>query len=156
MRKIFYVMIVIAMAAPSWAVDPTVTFDKIGDVAIVTIAHTGDSSTGAVPSVSTDAYTHKGLAITEHIKGLALDQVEVNPGTPAPDAADVTVTQNGIDLLDGAGTELIHPTDSLAALPATMGVPKLQPIKGPLTYTVTGQSTINAQFVIESTFVRIK
>ena len=74
----------------------------------------------------------------------------------APDAANVTVNQDGQDLLGGKGTNLIHATLTYDVFPYStfMSKDRLPMITGTITYAVTGQITASANWTTELQFGR--
>ena len=97
----------------------------------------------------------KSTTFGKLIIGWFLHKIIVNPGTTAPTAAtDLTITDSdGIDYLDGNGTDLIHNIDSKQSYPAIDGVPSLQPITSDLVLTITNNAVNSATLTVKLFFV---
>ena len=123
----------------------------------VTYAVTANAGDGAVTNISTNTDTiADGRTYTQLIRGKSLKAVEAFPtsGGTAPDAADVTVKDSdGLDLLNGNGTSLIHATDKQSTYPMIDGQAAVIPVRGALTIGVANQSTASANFTLRLTFV---
>lgn len=90
------------------------TKNYIGGATVISLACTGDASDGSIP-IQTISTAALGL-----VQGTSyLYQVVAYPtsGGTAPDAADVTVTMNGQDLLGGKGVNLIHAANTQDTFP---------------------------------------
>lgn len=123
---------------------------EFGTGSMITLACTGDSSDGSIPSTTVDV---------SHLKGkFYLYQVVAFPtsGGTAPDAADVTVTMDGQDLLGGKGVNLIHATATQDVFPYStfMSSWRFPLITSNLTLAVANQATASANFTILLKFVR--
>jgi len=157
MKRVFYVILLIVLTATvAWS-DGTVSeiFTKIDkQTALIKYAITGDASTGAMSAISSDDYKLSGQDYTSLIRGWDLVEVRAYPtsGGTAPDAADVTVTENSLDLLDGNGTGLIHATATKTTYPQKDGLPAHLRVLGAVTVTVTNQATASADYTIELRF----
>ena len=85
MKKLFIVMMALLFAGAAFGAGTVTQEEDRVNTGTRTITFTciGDSSNGSIPDtdVSDPAF----------IKGWRLYDVEVNPGTPAPDAADVLI-----------------------------------------------------------------
>lgn len=117
-----------------------------------------DPSDGSFPAISTGIIANapgSSTTFTKLIIGWFLHKIIVNPGTTAPTAAtDITITDDdGIDFLDGNGTDLIHNTDSKQAYGMIDGVPSLQPITSDLLLTITNNAVNSATFAVKLIFV---
>lgn len=123
---------------------------KTGDcIRVLEFLCVGDAADGSVPD------TPITEANTRDLRGYGLDQVQVNPGTPAPDEANVLIKDTyGIDMLGGNGTALIHATTSKGTVPATDSQSKVQPIFETLTLSIENQATASAQYSIRLIFTR--
>lgn len=123
----------------------------------VTYAVTANAGDGAVTNISTNTDTiADGRTYTQLIRGKSLKAVEAFPtsGGTAPDAADVTVKDSdGLDLLGGNGTNLIHATAKQSTYPMIDGQAAVIPVRGALTIGVANQSTASANFTLRLTFV---
>jgi hypothetical protein len=88
----------------------------------------------------------------------ALNSVVVYPtsGGTAPDAADVQVLMNGMDLLGGLGTNLIHATATQGLNPASTFTGNIwfPIITGTLTLKVSNQATASANYTVKLLFYR--
>jgi len=117
----------------------------------ITFTCTGDSGDGSFPATAMSA------ASLAHVKGWFLLKIAVNPGATAPTVdSDLTLTDgDGIDILDGNGTDLIHNTDSKATYGQVDGMPITQPVQDAWTLTITNNSVNSAIIVIKLTFFRI-
>ena len=113
-----------------------------------------NGDTGTVPDRTTDEDRFQGDKLTGFIKGWSLVFVVAYP-TPsgkAPDAADITVKQTGIDLLGAGGANLIHATNPLS-VPAKISTSVVPyPIYDVLTVGVTNHVTASGEFTIELIF----
>lgn len=118
---------------------------------VVKLVCTGDSSNGSIPTITIDM---DNIALGKHF----LYQVITYPtsGGTAADAADVTVTMNGQDLLGGKGVNLIHATATQDTLPYStfMSLYRYPMIYAALTLAVANQATASANYTIELVFVR--
>ena len=123
------------------------------DDIVVTYAITA-AANGSVTDIGTDDDSSNGVTVSQYILGKRLNAVEAFPtvGGVAPDAADITVKQNGLDILGGNGINLIHATDTKSTYPMIDGFPALYPIRSELTIGVANQVTNAAQFTIKMTF----
>ena len=87
-----------------------------------------------------------------------LYQVIARPttGGTAPDAADIAVLMNGMDLLGGKGVNLIHATATQDTFPysAFMSSYRFPAITDALTLTVANEAANGANYTIELVFVR--
>jgi hypothetical protein len=115
----------------------------------VTITWTGDGSTGGVSGWVTDNITvptafcrsgatfgASGCTLTEAIRGYYLLTVSTKPGTTAPTSYGATWTDAlGVDLFNGAVT-----SRSTSAA-QSVNVQTNQPLSGPYTFALSGQST---------------
>lgn len=126
---------------------------EVLEVTYVITAHTD----GTVTDISTNTDTiHDGISTyTDLIKGRELTKVEAFPtsGGTAPDAADVTVSDSdGLDLLNGNGTGLIHATDKKSTYPLNDVLPSTITVRGALTIAIANQGTNGADFTIRLCF----
>jgi len=129
--------------------------DRVGEDVVLTYLITATVTTGAVTDISTVTDSFNGETFTQHIMGKSLKVVEAYPtaGGTAPDAADVTVKQNGLDLLGGFGVNLIHATATKSTYPRIDGQAVTYPIKDTLTIGVTNNIASLANFTIRLTFI---
>ena len=147
MKKLFIVMMALLFAGAASGAG-TVTQDGAVNVntgtRTLTFTCVGDSSNGSIPDTDTNDDN------TAFIKGWRLYDVEVNPGTPAPDAADVLIKNAaGRDFLDSLGTNLVHATNT-----QSMGdsMPFFDVVDGVITLDVDNQGTASAQYTVKMTF----
>lgn len=158
MIKKAFVMIILAvmlMASNAWAAGScTETVQSyIGGSVVVKQACTGDSSNGSIPTIT---FSSDAMAL---IKGTHyLYQVKAYPtsGGTAPDAADVTVVMDGMDLLGGKGVNLIHATATQDTLPYStfMSMYRFPAVTNTITSAVSNQATVSANWTLEYIFVR--
>ena len=104
------------------------------------------------------AATVPDTALTEDMSGWWLERIVVNPGTTAPTVnSDITLEDaDGVDVLGGAGTNLIHNTASTHAFPLNATVPVRVPITGTLTQTIANNAVNSANIVIKYIFTKYK
>ena len=117
----------------------------------VTFSCTGDAADGTIPDTDTATTDANGKILNATLtQGWYLHDVKTVPGATAPDAADVLIKDtDGLDLLDGLGTNLIHATN-----PQSMGdsMPFYPPVTGVLTLDVNNQDTVSATYTVELKF----
>jgi hypothetical protein len=107
------------------------------EITYVCTAHTDGTTT----AISTDSDTIADeRTYTQLIRGRRFRAIEAFPtsGGEAPDD-DVNVTvkdSDGLDLLNGNGTNLVHSTDKKIAYAETDGVPAEIPVRGALTIAI--------------------
>jgi len=118
----------------------------------VTILITADGSGGAVTSLTISSTTNP--SIYDRIYGKKLGEVVAYPtaGGTAPDAADVTVKRNLLDLLGGNGVNLIHATSTLSTYPMIDGYPAKPRIYQAIVIAVANHTTNSAHITIELIF----
>ncbi len=130
----------------------TQTINRLSDgFVIVKLVYTGDSGDGSVPKqtvYSSDLAVQTGA--------IYLYQVKTYPGATAPDAADVTVKMDGMDLLGGKGVNLIHATSTQDTLPYStfMSAYRYPAITSHVSVEVANQATASAKYTIELIFVK--
>jgi hypothetical protein len=124
-----------------------------GGMVIVSFACTGDSANGSIPA---KAFSAAAMALIEGTHWLAQVKVYPTTGGTAPDAADVTVTMNGMDLLGGKGVNLIHATATQDTLPYSsfMALYRYPPVTDTITTAVANQGTGSANWTIDHIFSR--
>jgi hypothetical protein len=111
---------------------------------------TGASDDGSIPATPISAANMK--LIQDKTRLLSVMAYPTSGGT-APDAANVTLTMNGQDLLGGAGANLIHATATQDAYPLNTGGDIRFPlITNTVTLGVAAQATVSANYTIEATF----
>lgn len=157
MKKIFLaIMAVLLMASTSWATAGSCTqtvSDYIGGMVKVSLVCTADSTNGTLPTQTIDTDTMTLLTGTYYLYSVTAYKTV---GGTAPDAADVTVLMNSMDLLGGKGVNLIHASATYDTAPysAFMASYRYPMIVNTLTVAVANQSTSSANFTIELLFVR--
>jgi hypothetical protein len=119
----------------------------------IILACTGDSGDGSIPT--------QYVTTSTEILGagaIFLYQVKTYPtkGGTAPDAADVAIYQEGMDLLGGKGVNLIHATSAQDTVPYSlfMTAYRYPPITSNVTLTVANQATVSANYTIEMIFLK--
>jgi len=149
-------LVPVAMAAESVTLDDAGgrIYDQRGNwvtyVITVTIVTAADGSLTAETINAADAGIIRGGPL-----GWCLDEVIVDPGTTKPLAdSDITITQNGDDLLDGNGTDLVHSDNTLSTYPACDGQAKRRPIYADLSLDITGNNVNSATVVVYLIFAR--
>jgi hypothetical protein len=158
MKKLISIIIlaVMLMASNVWAVagscvqTPSALSPYVFQVKFVC---TGDSTNGTLPTQTIDSATMATLTGNYY-----LYTVTAYPtvGGTAPDAADVAVKMDGMDLLGAKGVNLIHATATYDTLPysAFMSSYRYPMVTNTLTYTVTNQGTVSATWTTDLLFVR--
>ena len=116
-----------------------------------------DSSDASFPATSTGTIAGapgNSTSFTKLIQGWFLLKVNVNPGAVAPTVNSNVFFKDGdaIDLLGGAGENLIHDTGSKAARPLLNGKELSQPIIGDMIFTITGNAVNSALVVVKFIF----
>jgi hypothetical protein len=154
MKKILLIIAAIfLMASCAWAAGTctqTPYYYQPNGAVTVTLVCTADA-TGAIDTQVIESGTMNIL------KGYYyLYQVVTFPGATAPDAADVTVKMNGIDLLGAKGVNLIHATATQDTLPYStfMSAYRYPLITDNLTVTVANQATNAAKYTIKLIFAK--
>jgi hypothetical protein len=124
-----------------------------GGAFIVTLVCTGDSSSGSIPAINIAA---SYMAVVEGTHYLYLVNAYPTADGTAPDAADVSVTMAGEDLLGGKGANLIHATAKQGTIPYStfMTNYRYPIITGQLAVAVANQATESANYTVELIFVR--
>lgn len=112
---------------------------------------------GTVSDISTDTDTiQDGVSTyTDLIKGRELSKVEAFPtsGGTAPDAANVTVSDSdGLDLLNGNGTSLIHATDKKSTYPLNDDIASTITVRGALTIAVSTMTNSGSDVTLRLCF----
>ena len=132
-------------------------------VAIITFTCKGDVAGGTVGTIPNTAMS---TTQTNRVMGMFLHSVIVDPGTVAPDAADVFILNAASeDLLGSAdgttainGLNLIHATLGRTTTPKTL-VPNTSDanyrplVTGPLTLKVLNQATAEADWTVTLVFI---
>ena len=156
MKKLLWIAaVMVALALPgsvlaAGACPQEPVADPGGRYVTITFTCTGDSGDGSVPAT---AFNAANMALI--LDKARLNYVRAYPtsGGTAPDAADVTLTMNGQDLLGGAGANLIHATATQDVYPLNTGGDIRFPlITGTVTLGVANQATASANYTIEAVF----
>ena len=156
MKKLLMISaLIVALAIPVslWAAGSctqTPTRDASSRYVLIKFACTGAADDGSIPAtpISADNMT----LILDKARLLSVTAYPTSGGT-APDAADVTLTMNGQDLLGGAGANLIHATATQDTYPLNTGGDIRFPlITGTVTLGVANQATVSANYTIEAVF----
>ena len=118
---------------------------------VIRLVCTGDAINGSIPAITVNM---NNISMGKHY----LYQVIAYPttGGTAPDAADVTVTMAGQDLLGGKGVNLIHATATQDTFPYSLFMTsyRFPAVTSALTLTVANQATASANYTLELVFVR--
>lgn len=124
-----------------------------GGFVIISLACTGDSSTGSIPNT---ALSSSALALIQGTHYLYMVSAYPTSGGTAPDAADVTILDGTYDILGGKGVNLIHATARQDSYPYSTFISSWRywPVVNGLTIAVANQATASANFTIEMTFTR--
>lgn len=119
-------------------------------VGVYTFSCTGDSTDGSFLAMP---FT---TSLIQKFMGFYLYKVITNPGATSPtDNWDFTITDaNSIDILGGSGANRHTTTSQMTAPLLTTGVYFAQPVLGPWTLNITGNSVNSATLVIDLVFVK--
>lgn len=131
----------------------TVVEDRGAKMATLTLVCTGTNTSTAVSA----ANLAKIKGQTSGIGTRYLVAVCARPTTDgtAPDAADITITMNNLDLLGGKGANLIHATNTQCTIPynTVMATYWYPPIYGSaITIATANQATAEADYTIDFIF----
>ena len=156
MKKLLLIAaIIVALTTPLtlWAAGSctqTATRDAASRFVLIKFVCTGDSGNGSIPATAISAANM--ALILDKARLLSVTAYPTSGGT-APDAADVTLTMNGQDLLGGAGANLIHATATQDTYPLNTGGDIRFPfITNTVTFGVANQATVSANYTIEAVF----
>jgi hypothetical protein len=123
------------------------------NMVLIKFVCTGDSGDGSIPNTDVSA-ANMALILNKAL----LYSVTVYPtsGGTAPDAADVSVYQAGVDLLGAKGVNLIHATATQHISPYSTfkGEYYYPAITGTVQLRVANQATASANYTIELQFLR--
>lgn len=159
MKKIFaliLLLLILSMPVICLAVDgvcvETVKSYTGGHV-YIDLACTGSSVDGSVP---TQTISDAAMALIQGTHYFYRIEAKPTAGGPAPDAADVTVSINGQDILGGKGTNLIHATATQDTLPYStfMSSYRYVPVKNTMSVGVANQGTAGAKYNLSLECVR--
>lgn len=158
MKKLLLIAAVIAViAAPdllmaAGSCTQSATNDKASRFVSIKFVCTGDAADGTIPATAISA---ENMALIQDKAQLRYVRAYPTSGGTAPDAADVTLTMNGQDLLGGAGVNLIHATATRDVYALNTGGDIWFPvITGTVTLGVANQATVSANYTIEAVFGR--
>ena len=153
--SIFFLAVML-MASNSWATAGSCVESvsaPTGGGVIVKLVCTGSTVDGSIPTqtISADA-----MALIQGTHYLYQVTAYKTVGGTAPDAADVAVLMNGMDLLGTKGVNLIHASATYDTFPysAFMSSYRFPRIVNTLTFTVANQATTSANYTIEMDFER--
>jgi hypothetical protein len=156
MKKLLLIAaLIVALAVPGllWAAGSctqSAVVDSGSRYVSIKFVCTGDSGDGSIPATAISTANMK--LILDKARLLSVTAYPTSGGT-APDAANVTLTMNGQDLLGGAGTNLIHATATQDAYPLNTGGDIRFPlITNTVTLAVAAQATVSANYTIEAIF----
>ena len=121
----------VVMAAGSSAVAVTTDTDRENGKKVITITWKGDSGTGAVPAVTFPVLGYVTLVVT-------------NPGVPAPDLYDLTLTVDAVDIMGG-----ILANRSATLTQQEVPIIGTRYVYGDMTCTLSNQATASAVGVIK-------
>jgi hypothetical protein len=150
------VFVCLIVAGPAFAAGTVVvSVESIsfpGNQMVLKLTCTGDAANGTVPATQiTEAMVPKstlGLRAEYYQLGYYLFEVKVKAGAPAPDAADIAIT-------DGTGAPLYSEANVIPASGSKIGVvDDLRAITSKLTVTQANQSTASAVWYVYLTFIK--
>jgi hypothetical protein len=161
MKKLLLIAAIIAaLFIPHllWAVTPgtapqSVVWDASGTTVQVTFVCTGSVDDGSIPNTAIASATMTKLLNKYYLYSATAYHT---PGGTAPDAADVSINMNGMDLLGGKGANLIHASATYDTLPysAFMSAYRYPAITNTVTLSVANEITASANYTIELIFSR--
>lgn len=159
MKKLLLIAaVIVALATPGslWAAGSctqTATKDASSRFLLIKFVCTGDGAGGTAGSIPATAISAANMALILDKARLVSVMAYPTTGGTAPDAADVTLTMNGQDLLGGAGVNLIHATATQDVYPLNTGGDVRFPlITNTVTLGVANQATASANYTIEAIF----
>lgn len=150
------ISLICAWSVSVWAVAGSCTQSATttpGGFVKISFVCTGDSTNGSIPNT---AFSAANMAVIQGTHYLLSVTAYPTSGGTAPDAADVALLMNGMDLLGAKGVNLIHATATQDTVPysAFMAAYRYPGIVNTLTQTIANQGTNSANFTIEYLFVR--
>ena len=159
MKKLLLIAaLIVALAIPvsAWAAGSctqTATRDASSSTIMIKFVCTGDGAAGTIPD--TDINTANMALIKDRTFFYNATAYPTSGGT-APDAADVQITMNGMDLLGAKGVNLIHATATQDTAPysAFMASYRYPAVTNTVTLKVANQATASANWTIELLFVK--
>ena len=159
MKKLLLIAaLIVALAFPtfSWAAGSCVQSaarDAAGTTILIKFVCTGDSGNGSIPNTDINAVN---MALVLNKSYLYTVTAYPTSGGTAPDAADVSVYMNGMDLLGAKGVNLIHATATYDTFPYStfMSSYRYPAIVSTVQVRVANQSTNSANYTIELLFVK--
>lgn len=159
MKKTFLIIALALALIPSslWALTPgscvQTPYQYTGGVVKVIFVCTGSPDDGAIPTQTFDAVT---MALIEGTHYFYRIVAKPTTGGTAPDAADIQVLMDGMDLLGGKGVNLIHATATQDTFPysAFMSMYRFPEVSETITWTVANQATHSANYTVIFIFAR--
>ena len=155
------ILLVMFLCTNVWAVAGTVTgavtrinesySDNIKFLKVVLTCTGGTvGDAGTIPATVINTLT--GVS-AYRLTGTDLTFVQAYPGTTPPtDASDITITMDGVDILGGAGTNLIDSTTFTSTAPGTTTAYGDVPITGNITFNLSNNSVASSIFYVVLTF----
>ena len=131
----------------------TASANRSSGSVVITFVCTGDVANGSIPAT---AFSTANMALIKGTHFLYSVIAYPTSGGTAPDAADVTVSMKGLDLLGGKGANLIHATNPQEVTPYSLFTTmyKFFRIYDTLTLGVANQATASAEYTIDFVFER--
>lgn len=163
MRKLLLIAAVIAaVVVPviGWAAVGTCTEsvvkDSNGNIVTITFVCTGGTD-GDAGTVATQTVSSGAMALIKDKTILYSVTAFPTSGGTAPDAADVTVLQDGQDMLGGKGVNLIHATATYTTPPysAFMADYFFPSITNTVTMAIANEATASCNFTIKLVFLKL-
>jgi len=121
-----------------------------GTMRVIKLSYVGDDAAGTVPDLTITNNTWTDGTATGTLPEGSLTtwyayKMEFAYGsTPITADSDITVKQNGVDLLDGNGTDKVDDNTYTQAYFACDGLGMPQPIIAPITIAITNESDVDA------------
>lgn len=149
---ILLVPVMVFAAAPGSVVQTNVA-SYVGGTTIIRFVCTASADDGTIPNT---ALSTANMAMIIGTRFLYNVTAYPTSGGTAPDAADVQILMNGMDLLGGKGVNLIHATATQDTAPYSsfMADYRYPRVTGTLTLAVANQATHSANYTIELVFER--
>ena len=115
---------------------------------VIKVACVADDSNGSVPATELSPSTIGGIdGYTYDLAGFYIFEVQVVDGTPAPDAADIAIT-------DALGNDIYSEENVIPTSGTKNGDVTVRAVNSALTLTVTNQGTNDAEFDVYIKLVR--
>lgn len=127
-----------------------------GGSVVIKFACTGDVAGGTVGTIPTQTFTAASMSLILGTHYFYETKAYPTPLGTAPDAADIAVFMDGLDLLGTKGVNLIHATATQDTMPynAFMATYRFPMVTNTITWTLANQVTASANFTVEHIFVR--